>query len=60
MPENVKDILILRYVYDFSMLEISNTLGINPNTVKTRLRRGTAELRLNLTKEKSRKVVDHV
>lgn len=60
MPENVKDILIFRYVYGFSVLEISKTLGINPNTVKTRLRRGTAELRLNLTKEKSRKVVDHV
>lgn len=59
MPEHVKDILMLRYVYEFSIAAISEHLGINNNTVKTRLKRGTTELRAILAKQNTGRVREH-
>ncbi len=43
-----REIIIMRYYEDYSIKEIANTLNINENTVKTRLRRGLSELKVNL------------
>lgn len=40
MPPKYKEATILFYYEDFSLKEISDILGVPPNTVKTRLHRG--------------------
>ncbi|ALS78460.1 hypothetical protein AUO94_07190 [Planococcus kocurii] len=44
LPHKFKEVLILYYFNEMTMLEISDTLQINHNTVKSRLLRGKAEL----------------
>ena len=44
MPEDSRDILMMRYFHQMSYVDISISLGINLNTVRTKLKRGTAIL----------------
>lgn len=39
-----REVIILHYFHDLKITEISEALGLNPNTVKTRLARGKSEL----------------
>src|SRR5690606_32839931 len=45
LPENYRQALTLRWVHGLRPVEIAHSLGISPETVKTRLRRGTELLR---------------
>jgi RNA polymerase sigma-70 factor (ECF subfamily) len=45
LPVKLREVIILYYYQDFSIDEISDLLGINPNTVKTRLHRGRLKLK---------------
>lgn len=45
LPENYRQVLTLRWVHGLGPLEIAHSLGIPPDTVKTRLRRGREILR---------------
>jgi RNA polymerase sigma-70 factor (ECF subfamily) len=58
MSMTVRDVLILRYVHCLSIYEIATSLSMNVNTVKTKLRRGTLELKEAL-KEKGLAVNNH-
>ena len=51
MPEPDRDIFLRRYYYYQSVADIALALGMNVNTVKTRLRRGRERLRDELMKE---------
>lgn len=44
MPGNYRDILMMRYFHGMSYIDISTSLNINLNTVRTKLKRGTAML----------------
>jgi RNA polymerase sigma-70 factor, ECF subfamily len=44
LPINYREVIILYYFKEFSLEEISTTLEINPNTVKSRLRRAKKSL----------------
>jgi RNA polymerase sigma-70 factor (sigma-E family) len=44
LPRGQRNCLVLRYYLDLSNLEISETLGISVNTVKTQLKRGLTSL----------------
>jgi RNA polymerase sigma-70 factor, ECF subfamily len=48
LPEKYKAIVILRYLQDFSLQEISDTLSMPVTTIKTRLHRGREFLRKKL------------
>lgn len=48
MPEEYRDTLTLRFVYNMSCSEIAKSLGENYNTVKSRIRRGAILLRERL------------
>ena len=50
MPEPDREIFLRHYYYEQSVAEIAAALDMNANTVKTRLRRGRARLREELTK----------
>ncbi|USK42261.1 sigma-70 family RNA polymerase sigma factor [Cytobacillus oceanisediminis] len=45
LPVKLREVIILYYYQEFSIDEISDLLGINPNTVKTRLHRGRLKLK---------------
>jgi RNA polymerase sigma factor, sigma-70 family len=45
MPEQYKSIMILRYLHDLSLQEISDVLDLPVTTIKTRLHRGREFLR---------------
>ncbi len=45
MPEQYKSIVILRYLHDMSLQEISEVLDMPVTTIKTRLHRGREYLR---------------
>ena len=51
LPNEYSDVLVFRYLLDKSYIEISSDLRINPNTVRTRVRRGTAMLQEIIKKE---------
>ena len=44
MPEDSRNILMMRFFHNMSYVDISVSLGINLNTVRTKLKRGTAIL----------------
>lgn len=45
LPLKYREVLILHYYRDFSVEEISELLGVNKNTVKTRLKRGREKVK---------------
>ena len=48
LPERDRDVIACRYLLELSEAETATTLGIRPGTVKSRLSRGLARLRLEL------------
>lgn len=52
LPQESRTIFLLYYGEDFGVREIGALLGLNENTVKTRLRRGRALLAEKLEKKK--------
>ncbi len=44
LPPGQRNPIVLRYYLDLPIIEIAATLGVSPNTVKTQLQRGTANL----------------
>lgn len=51
LNQNVQQVLMMFYFNDLTIKEISETTGINENTVKSQLRRGKAQLRQWLGEE---------
>ena len=51
LPLRQRDCLTLRYLYELSVPEIAETLGLSPNSVKTHLTRGLNALRDRLDVE---------
>lgn len=51
LPEKYKRVIILRYFEDMKISEITEVLGENENTIKTRLYSGLSKLKIELTKE---------
>ena len=51
LDEKYKIVLVLYYGEEFSVKEISRILGISPNTVKTRLKRGRENVKKNLERD---------
>lgn len=45
MPMKYREVIVLHYFYDMKINELSNVLGLNTNTIKTRLSRGRNILR---------------
>jgi len=45
LPPNYKEVIILKYIYNYQYNEISQILGINENTIKTWIRRAKEMLR---------------
>lgn len=54
LPIKYREVLIFYYYKDLSIEEISKVVGINPSTVKTRLRRSREKLKQLLPEEKGR------
>lgn len=50
LPRRQKEALLLHYVADMSIRDVSSVMGIPANTVKSHLRRGRAALRAGLTR----------
>ncbi|MEQ1787006.1 MAG: SigE family RNA polymerase sigma factor [Acidimicrobiales bacterium] len=48
LPLRQRDCVVLRYYFEAGIQEISDTLGISPNSVKTHLKRGLAALERRL------------
>ncbi|ASS73961.1 RNA polymerase sigma factor SigW [Tumebacillus algifaecis] len=48
LPENYRTAVILKYLHDLSLLEISEILEVPVSTVKTRIHRGREALRTSL------------
>lgn len=55
LPEEIKSPIILRYFVGLTTAETSRTLGIPQGTAATRVRRGLALLKLELSEEESEK-----
>lgn len=53
LPDQYKSIVILRYLHDMSLQEISEVLDLPVTTIKTRLHRGREFLRNRLDREES-------
>lgn len=51
LPEKYKSVVVLRYLHDMSLQEISDVLDMPVTTVKTRVHRGREFLRERLEKE---------
>ena len=51
LPRNYKSIVVLRYLHDFSLQEISEIVAMPVTTIKTRIHRGRQFLRKKLYKE---------
>jgi RNA polymerase sigma-70 factor, ECF subfamily len=51
LPEKYKSVVVLRYLHDLSLQEISDVLHMPVTTVKTRVHRGREFLRKKLDKE---------
>lgn len=50
LPEKYKRVIILRYFEDMKISEITEVLGENESTIKTRLYSGLSKLKIELTK----------
>ena len=44
LPVKYREVILLFYYEDYSIDDIANTLKVNPNTIKTRLKRGRSLL----------------
>ena len=53
LPEHYKEVIVLRYLEDMSITDVSKVLSLNENTVKTRIHRALKMLRIDIEKEKS-------
>lgn len=51
LPDKYKSVVILRYLHDMSLQEISDVLGMPVTTIKTRVHRGREYLRKKLEPE---------
>jgi RNA polymerase sigma-70 factor (ECF subfamily) len=51
LPEEQREVVILKEYQDLTFLEIAQALGVPVSTVKTRLYRGLGQLRLRLERE---------
>ena len=51
LPPDLRAIVILRYFHDFELREVANVLGVNLNTVKTRLYRALKLLSIEMEDE---------
>ena len=49
LPVKLREVIILFYYEELSIHEIADTLNLNDNTVKTRLRRGRNTLKIKMT-----------
>ncbi|WP_234443883.1 SigE family RNA polymerase sigma factor [Streptomyces sp. NRRL B-24484] len=45
LPIGMRTVVVLRYLHDLDDLEIAETLGVSPGTVRSQLARGLAKLR---------------
>ncbi len=52
LPEKYRSVVVLRYLQDLSLQEISEVLGMPVTTIKTRVHRGREFLRKRLEKDK--------
>jgi len=57
MPEKYKSIIVLRYLQDLSLQEISDVLDLPITTIKTRLHRGREYLRKKLEASGTRSIL---
>lgn len=48
LPIHYREIIILHYYEDFSVIEITNLLQLSENTIRTRLRRAKQQLKMEL------------
>ncbi|WP_428839307.1 sigma factor-like helix-turn-helix DNA-binding protein [Bacillus massilinigeriensis] len=48
LPIKYRELIVLHYFYDVKVNELAETLGLNTNTVKTRLSRGREMLKRKL------------
>jgi RNA polymerase sigma-70 factor, ECF subfamily len=46
LPVKYREVILLYYIKEFSMPEVADILGIHPETVKTRIRRGREKLKV--------------
>lgn len=53
LPEDYRIIIILRYFEDLKIKEISEVLGENINTVKTKLYKGLDKLKININSQEA-------
>ena len=61
MPDSNRDVLIMRYVNEFTATEIAKILNMPLNTVKSKIQRGTITLRKAISEiYKSDEVREHV
>lgn len=51
LPLKYKEVIILRYFEDIKIEDVANILGLNINTVKSRLYKALKILKLNLENE---------
>jgi len=51
LPEELQDVIILRYFSDYTLTQTAESLGIPQGTVVTRQRRGLKLLKLELAEE---------
>jgi RNA polymerase sigma-70 factor (ECF subfamily) len=51
LPEEQREVIVLKEYQGLTFLEIAEALGVPPSTVKTRLYRGLGQLRLQLERE---------
>jgi RNA polymerase sigma-70 factor (ECF subfamily) len=52
LPEKYKSVIVLRYMHDLSLQEISDVLQMPVTTIKTRVHRGREYLRQKMDREK--------
>lgn len=50
MPEDYKSVLLFKYVYEMNSREIGSVLEMSENTVRSKIRRGTIELKKYIDK----------
>lgn len=51
LPQQLREVVVLRYFTGLTLAETARTLGVPPGTVSTRQRRALALLRLELSEE---------
>ena len=54
LPENIRDAVVLRFVFDLDYAQIAEVLGVPLGTVKTWLRRGRMQMMSMLGESRER------